>query len=70
MKRTGRKPLIRTDGQETVFQSAGSLVLDGLHDVLAGEILVLFENGSKLRVRTSSQNRIECRLVRAPLSFT
>lgn len=58
-----------TDGQETVFQGAGCLGLDGLHDVLAGEILVLFENGSELWVGTSGQNRIERRLVRAPLRF-
>lgn len=37
---------IRTDGQKTVFQSAGGLVFDGLHDVFATEILVLFEDGS------------------------
>lgn len=59
-----------TDGQETVFQGTRCLGLDGLHDVLAGKILVLFENGSELRIGTSGQNRIERRFVCSPLGFT
>lgn len=60
---------IHTDGQETVSQCTGSLVFNGLHDVFAGQIFVLFENSSQLRIGTGSQNRVESRLVRTPLSF-
>lgn len=56
-----------TDGQKTFLEVPTHLALDGVLDVLAGNLLVGVEGGPKLGVVTETQDAVECLLVGADL---
>lgn len=58
-----------TNSQESLLHRSTELPLDGLLDVVAGQLLVLGEDLSQLLVRAGDQNGVEHRRVRAPLSL-
>jgi len=57
------------DGEEGLLDLTAELALDGLLDVLAGDLGILLEGGSQLMVAAGSKDLVELALVVAPVSL-
>ena len=66
-KTDSRIYLIPTNGEKAGLQIATHLALDGVLDVLAGDLAIGVEGGSELTVASRAQDAVKRLLVRAQL---